>query len=194
MEKTLTRTWELGGASLHAEISPCSWMYPSYGLQIKVTIKDGGAAYLRNADVIWAQARKSDFDALTERVAILPCPRCSRPAFDPKAVDTNRAGLCEDCFLADLNLEFAAAQAEEAQKVAEQDAEQVRSGSTHRVTAWVHPPQGDDYQLDIYFKGEPKPAEIHAELRKRRSRVLDDYQIVELTASKPSDPPDSGKA
>ena len=39
-----------------------------------------------------------DVKAILATVGIVPCHRCSTPAFDPTSVETNRGGLCESCF------------------------------------------------------------------------------------------------
>jgi hypothetical protein len=59
----------------------------------------------------------------------------------------------------------------------------VKNQSTHRVSAWVHPAVGDDYQVDIYFKGAPSERHIQKQLRSMKSEQIDDYTIVDLSVA-----------
>ncbi|MCK9987743.1 MAG: hypothetical protein AzoDbin1_04215 [Azoarcus sp.] len=179
--KQFSHSFTKNGAELTAEISPCCWMYPGYGLQVTVQMKDGGNVIKHRKDVIWEQATESQVIEFTESIGVCSCSRCGKPAFDPATCDTNRAGLCEHCFLSDLDAQHKKSKAKEEQKLKRRDAAKKRQGFTHRVTAWVHPEAGgDDYMVDLYCKGKPSAAQIKAELKKSGSRVLDDYQILEL--------------
>lgn len=183
LKQTHTENWTTPeGYKLSASISPCAWMYPGYGLQIKVDlIEGGGCAYLANKEVKWEEATEADFDALVSRVRLKPCARCGKPAFDPAAHDTNRSGLCESCFMGDLNAEFEAVQKVEHEETARTDADMKAKGYTHRVEAWIHPVSGgDDFQIAFYFEGVPSKASIRAVLKKNGSGVFNDYQIIDL--------------
>ncbi len=168
--------------NLVASISPCSWMYPNYGLQIQVRIEStGGTAFILNKALPFAQATEDDVRAMLASVRIVPCPRCQSPAFDPATVETNRSGLCEACFLNDLNAKYDAAKKKEAAKLARTDASMKRKGMTHRVDAFIHPSGGgDDYQISIYVSENPTKTMIRKELRRCKSAVLDDYTVRPL--------------
>ena len=60
------------------------------------------------------------------------------------------------------------------------DAKRKEEGYTHRVSAWIHPDDGDDYQMEFWLKNTPTEAQIKALLKRNGSTVLDDYQIVAL--------------
>jgi hypothetical protein len=174
------------GMKLTAEVSPCVFMYPGYPLQIQVTLhrRPGeclGCAYAldrtRTADTYTAQ----DIERLLAVIRTSPCSRCSAPAFDPATIETNRAGLCETCFLSDLNAEYAAAEEAEQRQLAERDGQQKLDGMKVRVSAWIHPADGgDDNHLDWYFAARPAEAQIRTLLREEGSTILDDYQIITL--------------
>jgi hypothetical protein len=184
-QKTYARN--LGnGLTLQAEVSPCVFMYPSYPLQIQVTM-------YRHADECLGQAFAVDRTKTAEtysdatvhrllaRIRTVSCRRCSTPAFDPDTVRTNRGGFCEKCFLSDLQTECAAALKAEQRKIASRDRRMKRRGMTVRVTAWVHPQSGgDDYQVDWYLASSPTPEEVSQMVRDQGSCQLDDYQIVVL--------------
>src|SRR5262249_10316775 len=113
-QKTSVRHLD-GGIMLEGEVSPCIFMYPGYPLQIRVTLrrKPGeslGDAYAVDRSKTADTATEADVARLLEPVRIIPCRRCAAPAFDPDTIETNRAWLCESCFLQDLEVEFAKAQ------------------------------------------------------------------------------------
>jgi hypothetical protein len=183
--KTYARPLD-GGLRLDGEVSPCVFMYPGYPLQIQVTLrrKDGeslGIAYAVDRSNTAGTATEADVARLLEPVWIVPCHRCAAPAFDPATIDTNRAGLCESCFLRDLEAEFAAAQEAERRELAERDRRRKAEGMAYRVSAWVHPEAGgDDYPVDWYFAAAPTDEQVRILLREAGSAVLGDYQIIAL--------------
>lgn len=173
-------TRELDGVPLSLNVSPCSWMYPTYGLQVQVTMAGGGNVYIHDKTLPFEKATEADLNQMFDQVRLVACTRCGKPAFDPSAHKTNRAGLCEACFVADLDVEFKKAQETENTRMKRMDAKRKKEGFTHRVDAWIHPKRGgSDYQIAIYVKGEPSEAFIKAELGKKSS-VTTDYTVTKL--------------
>ena len=180
--KTYTR--DLGsGTRLQAAVSPCVFTCPGYPLQLRVELycSDVWMGDVRAVDRALTADTYTDeaVERLLATIGITPCSRCSAPAFDPATVETNRNGVCEGCFLSDLNAEFAAAEEAEQRKLAARDRRMKRKGMVVRVTAWVHP-QGDDYQVDWYLAAHPTPEQVADMLRAEGSSCLDDYQITVL--------------
>ncbi len=107
LARSATKDWTLKGAKLHASIGPASWMYNGYGLLVKVDMNggveggkgNGGTAFVISKEKPFEECVTSDFAKLCKTVKVIPCSKCGKPAFDPKAVDTNRGGLCETCFV-----------------------------------------------------------------------------------------------
>jgi hypothetical protein len=69
--------------TVSADISPCSWMYPGYGLQIRVSVdgdrSNGGSEFRNLKGKEWADLTEADFEALCEAPVILdacPTPDC----------------------------------------------------------------------------------------------------------------------
>ena len=90
IEKTISRTLAIGAATLTATVSPCSWMYPNYGLQIQIRIESTGeTALLLNKSLPFTEATEDDVRTMLASVRIVRCPRCESPAFDPATVVTN---------------------------------------------------------------------------------------------------------
>jgi hypothetical protein len=174
------------GVKLEAEIGPCVFVYQGYPLQLTVTLQRHPAESL---GVAYATDRTKTADTYTDTsvknllatVRISPCPRCSMPAFDPAAIQTNRGGLCEKCFLADLEAEWAEEQEVKNRIIASRDRRMKKKGMAVRVSVWVHPKDGgDDYQLDWYLIAHPTSKQVGAMLRKEGSSCLDDYKIIVL--------------
>jgi len=183
LDKNIARTFAYDAdTNLVATISPCSWMYPNYGLQVELRIEaTGGTAHLLNRSLPFAEATEADFNAMVAQARIVPCPRCQSPAFDPTTAGTNRNGLCETCFLADLKAESAAARVREEESLRKMDTKMRRKGMTHCVDAWIHPSAGgDDYQMQLYVRGEPSEGLIQKELKRAGSSVRTDYAVRPL--------------
>ncbi len=114
LPKTHSLTFTNDGAEFAANLSPCVWMYNTR-LQYSVALKafPHGTAIVRHPSLGLEDATEADALALCSGVRSKPCPRCGKPAFDPATVATNRGGLCEACFLDDLNAELEEAQRRE---------------------------------------------------------------------------------
>lgn len=176
---TLTR--EIGDAKLTLVVAPCSWMYAGHELQVEVTMAGGGWAMIRDKRVKFQDATEADMQRLFDQVKVVTCSRCGKPAFDPTSVETNRAGLCESCHSEDFDKELRQAEARMRQRRDQLDAEYRTVGFTHRVDAWVHPVAGgDDYPVNIWFKGEPSADTVAAKLQEIGSSVLTDYQLAKI--------------
>lgn len=165
------------GHALTVSVSPCSWLYQNYGLQIQYT-SPRSCGYLNNKTKTIKNATREDVQALLDSLTPEPCKVCKHQHLFNH--HSNRKHTCEVCFLTKLNAEFDQLDAQDHQEQITQDSKMRLQGATHRVSAWVHPPHGDDCQIDMYFTGEPNPATIKRELRKRKSRRTDDYTVVDL--------------
>jgi len=174
--KTYDYRFDVNGIELTSAVSPCVWMYPNYPLQISVQFKGGGVAYLKNPHKTWSTTTEQDVIDLASTVKLQPCSRCSKPAYDPATVETNRGGLCESCFMSDLDAKFQKLVKQEETAVRRRDRSMRKKGYTHRVSGWVHPAMGDDVKMDWYFDGLPSKAQIEKALREAGSQVLNDYQ------------------
>lgn len=173
------------GARLLAEVSPCVFMYPGYPLQIQVTLlrEPGerlGNAFVHDRSKTASTYKTRDVERLLRDVRTAPCPRCSTPAFDPTSVQTNRGGLCEDCFVGDLEAEHAKQCRAEQRSIAARDHRMKQNGMAVRVSAWIHPESGDDYQVDWYRPKRPTPGDVRKLLIQHGSVVLNDFQIITL--------------
>jgi hypothetical protein len=160
-------------------------MYPGYPLQLAATLHGTAGESLGTVHPVDRTKCGSNFaDADVRRllasVQIQPCNHCSAPAFDPQSVETNRGGLCEPCFLADLHAELAKCEEAEQQAIAAQDNRMQRLGMLVRVSAWIHPDDGDDHPLDIYLPYRPTAAQVRNLLRDAGSVVSDDLEVIDL--------------
>jgi len=173
------------GTKLEADVSPCVFMYPGYPLQVEAVLtgKDGenlGKAHTANPKLNANTATDADVAQLFATIQTKPCCRCGTPAFDTTTVESNRDGLCEGCFMGDLQAKWAKHAEDEVREIARRDRDMKAKGMKFRVTAWVHPDAGDDFQVDWYFPVRPTATQIRALLRKEGSEILDDFEIIAL--------------
>ena len=163
-----------------ATVSPCSWMYPGYGLQVKVEIA-GGKRFL-NSRKPFAEANEKDVRELASQLSIVPCKRCRGDAIaDAKS---NRNGLCEACFMGDLDAEMAAARAKQAAKEAAYDRRMHAKGYRFKTIARVHPDGGGDDRELVWYEAERPAADVvSARLAKLKSAILTDFRTDPLEGS-----------
>jgi hypothetical protein len=166
---------EHDGEKVYWEVSPCSWMYKHYGMQIQLSLKPNAV------------------NAASEFVNDKSIKGCD----EMKAAERNKLGreLAQKWLTAHGTKPLHAAQqrwdkvdaeydakmkkSEAGRKVKQQkqDDQQKAKGFTHRLDGWLHV-NGDDRQVQAYFKGEPKKADIDAVMKK--SAVKDDYKLTKL--------------
>lgn len=190
LARDFTFTTQRAGATLTMRVEHPSWGYPNWGLQIGVTIDDGGktrhnSAGARRPELPFEQATVGDALALFDSVAIVPCRTCGAPAFDPATSITNRAGECESCFLERIDRDFQRqmlpSRIRELKAELQRAEQHKANGFTHRLLAVIHPKSGgDDRMVEFFTKGELTPAEIEKLLKKRGSAVLNDYRLSHL--------------
>ena len=135
------------GTSLAGEVSPCVFMYPGYPLQVQVTLtgKAGenlGNAIIANRRLTANTATEADVRELLANVRTKPCSRCGTLAFDPTTVETNRNGLCEGCFLGDLEAQWAKESEAELRRLQRRNRAMKAKGMSFQAIAWVHPDDG----------------------------------------------------
>jgi hypothetical protein len=174
------------GIKLEAQVSPCVFMYDQYPFQVTVILRNDtgdslGNAYAVDRSLNEQTATEADVSRLLAAVKITPCRCCMEPAFGPSTIETNRNGLCEACFVANLDAELAIDAAAEKRRIADHDQRMKLKGLKVRLRAWIHPTEGgDDYLAIWYFSTRPTDSQIRNILRDEGSSVLDDFQIINL--------------
>ena len=187
MSITKTKTRNIGDIILTGEVSPCVWMYKGHHFQIQVHMGDqknlhsGGNIIIHDKALNNDTYTEMDIVRMLAMVRIQKCknPGCHKKAFHPDH-ESNRQGECEHCFMTKLQVRVDAEQKKEDAKIARRDKQMKRKGMVVRVEAWVHPDEGDDYMVDIYYSSRPAAAEIETVLRDKGSAVLNDYRVVAL--------------
>jgi len=181
LNKDYTKEWKQDGIIFFARIDPCSWMYKDYGLQISIANTKDKGWIKRNLDKPFEKCIVEDFEKLCTYVHLIKCKKCEKMAFDPKYSSTNRKGLCENCFLGQLERDYKEIVKKGQRETRKRDEKLKKDGYTHRITAWIHPKEGgDDRCVDIYFSRKPTKTMIYKELKNKGSRILNDYSIFTL--------------
>lgn len=166
---------EHDGEKVFVAVSPCSWMNKHYGLQVKISLKP---------DAVNAESEfviDKTFDAHD-----MPRAETYRAgkALGEKWIAENGTALLHArvaewaANAAKLNEELAKIDKREAAALKRRDSRYKRQGFTHRVTAWIHPEHGDDFQRIAYVQSAPTPLEIAGILKS--STVGDDYVVTAL--------------
>lgn len=170
-------------AKMVAVISPCSFMYPRYGLQISVTLNDGQESILGNHQPM-ESVTEADVQALFETVKTHKCVQCEALAFDRNTISTNLEGMCWTCINELCKREFEAGAADDVAEL-ERELAAIKSegkakGFTHLVTAVIHPESGVDDYVKYFFTKTDNAQQIEAVIRKTGSAVLTDYRVEPL--------------
>lgn len=180
---TIEGSYTAHGYAMTVKVSPCSWMYQGYGLQVEYTAADGRFhGFLNDKPRKVEDTTRADVQRLLDGLlAPVKCSRCETGYLLGEDSKKYRGTLCEPCWMDDFKKRCDADAEKERRRVARQDARMVKKGYTHRISAWVHPAGGgDDYLVDFYCKGEPTKEDVAKLLRKNGSRVLDDYGVEAL--------------
>jgi len=159
------------GQSVYYEISPCSNVYAGYGLQLKVALRNGAC----NAESEFLRDKTIDKEDFNKRAKELLAE-----FIDGKGVaKLERKEKSYAKRAAKFQREWAKIEAKKAKEQAALDAKMIRKGYKHRLSAWIHPSEGDDYQVQAYATSAFTKADIRDILKD--SRVKNDYVVTELT-------------
>jgi hypothetical protein len=149
------------GRKIFVTVNPCSWGYPGYGLSISIASKPGAA--------VVTDVNKKVAPMWMTKEAMLE--EAKRQAL--RWLNANGVEKLDDQV------------AKRAKPLAEEEAEAKRlaslrkKGYTHILSAWIHPPHGDDYHVEAYFVGAPTKHQIRRILSK--SVVKTDYTTKCIT-------------
>lgn len=158
---------------VYVEVSPCSWMYPGYGLQIKMATKPSAV----NAESVFDCDKSVEVDEfmsqdelykLAQRQAIAWLEKNGVEILDQKVLEWSKTHAV-------LAERVKQTHEKEKQDYVKRMTAHVKAGYTHVLRAWIHPSRGDDYQVEACFKGKPTPKQIRATLGK--SMVKTDYKL-----------------
>lgn len=163
-----------------AEVSPCSWMYPGYGLQVHVEML-GENHNVVDKQVKFGDATPADVERIAQRVKLRICKECGAPTI--AIPNHSRNGMCAKCGLAALRAQWAKEDVKREAWAAVEDRRQAERGFRFKTVAWVHPSHGgDDYQIKLYTETVPTKMEMAKVLKARQSAVLDSYTTTEIHA------------
>jgi hypothetical protein len=145
----------IDGESIVAMISPCSWMYPNYGLKVHFESKDksnlsfGANYYGLNKNVMFKDATVQDVIDLSKKIEFSQCNNnnCNNINFIDET--SNRKGACEVCFIKKLKFEIDSNDIELISEEIKDCKNEIKKGSKFITNIIVHG-QGDDILLDVY--------------------------------------------
>ena len=185
IQERLSGEYTVHGLTVNVEVSPCSWMYENYGLQVMYGSHETHSwGFCNRKNLPAGDATREDVQAmLDEQTELHQCEECGQDHLKDINPDHpgNREEKCETCFMANHKASFAKLMEEENKKQAKKDAKMKQKGFTHKSEAWVHPPRGgDDYQVLIYWPKEPTPEEVREELAKTKGVAQNTHVLTPL--------------
>ena len=180
----------IDGVATVVEISPCSWMYPNYGLQLKVN-GDSDAGRFNNfylhIDAAFKSCTEDDMQRLIKSIHLIPCRNegCKSKMYmseymaNNSLFDTvnNIVRTCDSCNAAGLKAMTESFEAEQKADDIAQLKREKKKGFTHVLDFFIHHKTGSDKQYRAFLKGAPSQEEIKAYLRKKGSVVDTDFKV-----------------
>jgi hypothetical protein len=162
------------GETVTFEVSPCSWMYKHYGLQVRVSLEGDNCNAVSEflLDKGYEATAMTKDEMATSAKAMVE-DWLAKNGTDPLHSRLESWKKAKAAFEADIektNKRHATASAR-------RDKRYKAKGFTHRVNAIIHG-EGDDYETVAYFAGTPNDAQIAKLLRE--SAVKNDYVVTEL--------------
>lgn len=168
-------TLEKNGTTVHGEVSPCSFMYPTYGLQIRLALSEKAC----NAESIFAIDKTLEVSEMDDGALRTACLALAEAKLAGSGIAELEAQVAKwKQARAQFEAEDAKRQSAQAKRDAREDAKMKAQGFTHKVVGWVHPLSGDDYMVEGYVRGVPTPADLRKILR--GSEDQKDYKVTEL--------------
>jgi hypothetical protein len=176
-----THTWvNKDGLKLKATIPPYVWMY--HGGKVDIDIKDEQGCDARFVTPFMMD--KDSVENLAEFAELCPikphvCKVCNAKILFRESA-YRKADECEVCAMKRFDKEFAVIHEDMDKKEKKRDLQHMEKGYRWKLIAWVHPSRGDDYQIVTYGVNRITPQDALAILKKKGSRVLNDYTIIDL--------------
>lgn len=181
---TLRGKYEVRGHKMDVDVALCCYDYGITPIRLSFKLDSGKAWGCVDGEdrITLLNATRADVQRILDSGLVdKTCERC-KVAFvaEPKS---NRRDKCETCWLEDFDKECKAMEEADRKALERQDRKMLAKGMAYRVSAWIHA-GGDDKLVDYYYSVKPTAEEIQKSLRRARSRVVDDYTVVDLKTGK----------
>ena len=164
------------GRDVFCEISPCSWMYKDYGLQVKLSVVKNGC----NAESVFAHDKsikitdKTPRDEMIESSKKVALNKLNEVGIEDLVAQAQKWAVAK----ADWDIQWAKDEEARQKREAKEIAKYKAKGFTHKFTGWIHPAKGDDRMVGAYCVGVPSDAEIIKLLR--GCELKTDFKITEI--------------
>ena len=154
---------------IYMRISPCSWMYKNYGLQIGLSLTPDAC----NAETIFVNRKGIDCESMPRAEMRVLAQAMADQWEAVNGESTLQSKVIESrAESARFALEWAKEEKKEAAARQRRVAKYRKQGYTHRLAGWIHPQSGDDYPVEFYTVGAPDVARLLA-----RCTVKTDFTI-----------------
>jgi hypothetical protein len=171
----------MDGVKLHVEMEPGCWIR---GNILGIMVGANGiahAVYRSKRD--YYKATDADLKKLLKRIELIRCsvPGCKqRLLVGDETRENNPKLLCQQHRLKVIHEGAAKERAKEDAEKAGDDAKAKANGFRYKSHVWIHRDDRDDFYVRDYHRKKPTRAELDRIAKKRRSRLLGDYEIVKL--------------
>jgi hypothetical protein len=154
--------------TFHVRISPCSWMYPGHKIQIGISLKENAP----NIATIFQKSETMEWDKENHPAMLKEARNVTRNYLKEHGrIELDKAEKKHQ----KLNREWEIHQEKELQEQKKREIRLINKGFTHRLDAWIHPSHDSDFQIKVYFMGEPTKTEVQKQLKK--CQVKTDYKV-----------------
>ena len=154
---------------LMAEVSPCSWMYPNYGLQVIFYSKNednlslGGQQRFINKSIPHSKSTIKDIIDFSKNISFSQCTtnKCKNIQFNDTT--SNREGMCESCFLNKADIKYYGDLIKDSESAISNCENEISNGSLFVLETVIHSNCDDTvlyhftkYKTDIHYINQLK--------------------------------------
>lgn len=168
-------TVEHQGSTIYGQVSPCSFMYPRYGLQVRLSMVknpcNAESEFIRDQSIT---VQGVDGAVVTAAAVKLTVEFLQINGKAPLLAALGRWVAAKAGFDAAEEVRRQRSVAALERRIAKRKA----GGYTHRIVAWIHPLRGDDHMVEGFTRGEPTSADLAWILMK--STVKTDFTVTAL--------------
>ena len=174
----------ISGHEVEVSISPCSFMYPNYGVQLETKIVKNGRIvskdYILDKNILIEDATETDIAFMLTQVKFTTCSDCGETIFVPIYESNNREGCCELCFMKKLTAKYDARKVELDKKFKAFCGKMKTKGYSFYVDVVVHSNRGSDKSSAVFLTEVPVDLKAYLKTQFPRAAQIDFGKIVNI--------------
>ena len=181
IDKDWSYTWKSGDLELTARIGLYVWMYQKGHIDCLI-VEDANGCQIRPECRFFTDTATPEVLELflsTKLFETSKCEDCGAKILFRES-HYRRANQCDKCCIEGINDNMKELSVEWDKEDAQEAKNMKARGMTHKVDVWVHPADGDDKFITMFYTKKPSDAEVRHYLETEGSQILDDFKIKEL--------------